>query len=235
MKAIVLLSGGVDSATCLGMAVSKEGASNVAALSVVYGQKHVKELQCATNLAEHYTVKHYVVDISTVMQFSNCSLLKQSTLEIEHKPYADQLKEQGAGIVATYVPFRNGLMLSAAGALAMSIFPGEKVSLYYGAHADDAAGRAYPDCSPEFAFAMHEALHIGSGSLLSLYAPLVEMNKTSVVAAGIALNVPYELTWSCYEGKEKACGKCGTCIDRKNAFKENGLEDPIEYENNNNN
>lgn len=230
MKAVVLLSGGVDSATCLGIAVKQYGAKNVSALSVYYGQKHAKELECAEKIANHYGVKRYEVDLSATMKFSDCPLLASSKEEIAHESYADQIKHNGEGTVATYVPFRNGLMLSAAGALALSIYPNEKVSLFYGAHADDAAGRAYPDCTSEFSKAMEDALYEGSGHLLTLTAPLINLNKAGVVKWGTSIGVPYQYTWSCYEGKDKHCGTCGTCIDRHNAFIENGIEDPTEYE-----
>lgn len=102
--------------------------------------------------------------------------------------------------------------------------------MFYGAHADDAAGEAYADCSPEFADAMDKAINIGTYGKIHINRPLIHMNKATVVKTGLELNVPYELTWSCYHGGEKACGKCGTCIDRKHAFEANGVEDPIEYE-----
>lgn len=230
MKAIVLNSGGVDSTTCVGIAIEKYGAENVSTLSCYYGQKHSKELECARKVAEYYGVKHYEVDLSPVMKFSNCPLLKDSTKKIEHKSYVDQIKENGEGMVETYVPFRNGLLLSAVAALAMSIYPEEEVSVYYGAHADDAAGRAYADCSVEFAQAMNKAIQLGTYDKVSICAPLINWNKSRVVKEGLRLNVPYQLTWSCYEGGEKACGTCGTCIDRLKAFRDNGVEDPIEYE-----
>ena len=144
--------------------------------------------------------------------------------------YADQIKQNGEGRVGTYVPFRNGLLLSIATAFADSLFPGEEVEVFYGAHADDAAGEAYADCSPEFADAMDKAINIGTYGKIHINRPLIHMNKAGVVKAGLDLGVPYELTWSCYHGGEKACGKCGTCIDRKHAFEVNGVEDPIEYE-----
>jgi 7-cyano-7-deazaguanine synthase len=225
-KAVVLLSGGVDSATCLGIAVLRHGAENVSALSVSYGQKHIKERECAKKLAQHYGVKLYEVDLSSTMQYSNCPLLAKSTEEMPHESYAEQIKQNGEGTVKTYVPFRNGLMLSSAAALALSIYPDEVVELYYGAHADDAAGRAYPDCTEEFATAMDEALYEGSGHLLSIRAPLIDFNKAQVVAKGLAIGVPYQYTWSCYEGGDKPCGVCGTCIDRAAAFAANGIEDP---------
>ena len=231
-KAVVLNSGGVDSTTCVGLAVEKYGKDNVSTLSVFYGQKHNKELECAKKIAAHYEVAHYEVDLSAVMQFSNCPLLSQSTEAIRHESYAEQIAKDGEGMVRTYVPFRNGLLLSSVTALAVSLYPDDEVEVYYGAHADDAAGRAYADCSPEFADAMNKAINIGTYEKVTLAAPLINMNKGEVVKTGLAIGVPYHLTTSCYEGREKACGTCGTCIDRINAFKVNGIEDPIEYENN---
>ena len=130
------------------------------------------------------------------------------------------------GVVQTYVPFRNGLMLSAAASVAMGIYPGEDVLLYIGAHADDAAGDAYPDCSEAFVDAMCKAIEIGSYGKASIAAPLVNMTKKDVVRNGLELSVPYHLTWSCYEGGDEPCGKCGTCIDRAKAFEANGVSDP---------
>ena len=232
-KALVLNSGGVDSTTCVGLAVQKYGKENVITASLYYGQKHDKELQCARKIAEYYGVGHIEEDISNVMKYAKdvCTLMKGGN-EIEHKSYAEQIAENGEGRVATYVPFRNGLLLSIATAYADSLFPGEEVEVYYGAHADDAAGEAYADCSPEFAKAMDEAISIGTYGKIHINRPLINMNKAGVVKTGLEIGVPYELTWSCYEGGKKACGTCGTCIDRINAFKLNGVQDPIEYEDN---
>lgn len=226
MKALVLSSGGVDSTTCISIAVDKLGKENVSTVSVFYGQKHSKELECAEKIAEHYGLKHYVLDLSGILKYSNCSLLSHSTEEIKHKSYAEQIAEDGEGMVSTYVPFRNGLMLSAVAALAVSIYPDDEVEIYLGAHADDAAGEAYADCSEAFTSTMAKAISIGTYSKVSVAAPLVRMNKAEVVKTGLKLNTPYNLTWSCYEGGEKPCGTCGTCIDRANAFKANGVEDP---------
>lgn len=228
-KAVVLSSGGVDSTTCLGLAIEKYGKEHVTTLSVFYGQKHDKELECARQIAEYYDVPHYEVDLSTVMQFSDCALLTNSNQEVAKGSYASQIANQKNNMVNTYVPFRNGLLLSSVTALALSIYPDDDVEVYYGAHADDSAGAAYADCSPEFTNAMNEAIRLGSYGKVTINAPLINMNKAQVVKTGLNLNVPYELTWSCYEGQEKACGTCGTCIDRLNAFKENNVEDPIEY------
>lgn len=230
MKALVLSSGGLDSTTCIGIAVDKYGNENVSSISIFYGQRHDKELECAKKIADYYKINHYELDLSKIFEYSNCSLLKQSTEEIPEKSYEEQIKENGEGRVSTYVPFRNGLMLSTATSIADSLYPNEEVEIFYGAHADDACGNAYADCSEEFAEAMNKAINIGTYKKISVCRPLINMNKAEVVKIGLGLNVPYNLTWSCYEGKEKQCGKCGTCIDRKKAFKLNGVEDPVEYE-----
>lgn len=225
-KALVLSSGGVDSTTCVGIAVKAVGSENVSTVSVFYGQKHNKELECADKVAEFYNVKHYVLDLSNVLQYSNCSLMKNSTEEIPMMSYAEQIEKNGEGKVSTYVPFRNGLMLSAVAALAQSIYPDDDVDIYLGAHADDAAGRAYADCSEEFTSAMNTAIVIGTYGKVRVVAPLVNLNKAGVVKLGLSIGVPYKYTWSCYAGGDKPCGHCGTCIDRAKAFEENRISDP---------
>lgn len=139
-KAMVLFSGGIDSTTCLALAIEKYGKENVIPLSVFYGQKHEKEIEAAS--------------------------------------------------------------------LALSL---DCQVIYYGAHMDDAAGNAYPDCS---------------GKALRIEAPFINPNKAQIVARGLELKAPYQFTWSCYEGKERPCGVCGTCIDRRKAFEANGIKDP---------
>lgn len=229
-KALVLSSGGVDSTTCVGLAVNKFGKENVSTVSVFYGQKHSKELECANKIAEYYGVKHYQLDLSGILQYSNCSLLSHSTEEIELGSYEEQSNRAQNGMVSTYVPFRNGLMLSSVASLAMSIYPEDTTYIYLGAHADDAAGNAYADTSKAFTDAMYTAIKEGTYNQVLVAAPLVDMNKAGVVKTGLELGVPYHLTWSCYNGQEKACGKCGTCIDRLEAFKSNQVNDPIEYD-----
>lgn len=224
MKALVLTSGGVDSTTALGLAIQKYGKENVIALSISYGQKHDKEIQAAIAVSEYYGVEQLFLDLEKIFQYSNCSLLKQSTEEIPELSYAEQLKNtHGETPVSTYVPFRNGLFLSSAASIALS----KNCSvIYYGAHSDDAAGFAYPDCSPVFNNAMNEAIWEGSGHQLQIEAPFINLTKADVVRIGLDLGVPYELTWSCYEGGNKPCGKCGTCIDRAAAFQANHTTDP---------
>lgn len=223
MKALVLFSGGLDSTTCLALAIEKYGADAVLALSVSYGQKHTKEIEAARAVAKHYGVKLQTLDLAEIFADSDCSLLKGSTQEVPKESYAEQLAETDGKPVSTYVPFRNGLFLSSAASIALS--HGCEV-IYYGAHADDAAGNAYPDCSQEFNDAINTAIYLGSGKQLRVEAPFVGKTKADVVAEGLRLHAPYELTWSCYEGGEKPCGLCGTCRDRAAAFAANGVKDP---------
>ena len=227
MKALVLLSGGHVSSVCLGLAVKEYGAGEVLALSVFYGQKHDKELKAAEDIASYYGVRRLTLDLGEIFKDSDCTLLTGSEEEIPHEEYAKQLEKTGGAPVSTYVPFRNGLFLSSAASVALA--NGCEV-IYYGAHADDAAGNAYPDTSVEFNRAMSEAIYLGSGNALRIVAPFIDKSKSDVVAEGLRAGVPFELTWSCYEGHDKACGVCGTCRDRRRAFADNGLTDPIEYE-----
>ena len=223
MKALVLFSGGLDSSTCLALAVQKYGAENVIALSIYYGQKHNKEIQAAEKLVKHYGVAWKTLDLAPIFADSDCSLLKGSTAEIPKESYAEQLQETDGRPVSTYVPFRNGLFLSSAASFALSNGCGV---IYYGAHADDAAGNAYPDCSQDFNDAINRAIWLGSGKQLTVEAPFVGRTKADVVAEGLRLHAPYHLTWSCYEGGERPCGLCGTCRDRAAAFAANGIADP---------
>ena len=224
-KALVLSSGGIDSTTCLALAVSELGAENVAAVTIYYGQKHRVELHAAHAVAEHYGIRQYEFDLSQILRFSNCALLDGSTQDISHSSYGEQVAENGCK-VATYVPFRNGLMLSAAASLAQSIYENDDCDLYLGAHADDAAGNAYADCSVPFLEHIGQAISIGTYEHVRLVAPFARLNKAAVVARGLELAAPYQLTWSCYEGGERPCGECATCRDRAAAFAANGVADP---------
>ncbi len=227
MKAMVLFSGGLDSSVCLARAVRLFGAGQVLALSVRYGQKHKKELEAARRIAAYYKVPLISLDMGEIFRGSECTLLEDAAGEVPAGEYSDQLKETDGAPVSTYVPFRNGLFLSAAAAEALSRGCD---TILYGAHADDAAGSAYPDTSPEFNRAISEAISLGSGGKVRVEAPFIHASKAQVVAAGLEEGVPFEWTWSCYQGREKACGVCGTCRDRRKAFRLNGLRDPIEYE-----
>lgn len=223
MNALVLTSGGIDSTTCLAIAVAKYGREHVIALSISYGQKHEKEIEAAKAVVSYYGVEHLHMDLSEMFAYSDCSLLSHSNKEIPLESYAEQLKKTDGKPVSTYVPFRNGLFLSSAASIALSM---DCEVIYYGAHGDDAAGNAYPDCSDAFVKAMNEAIYEGSGHQLHIEVPFVNKTKAEVVKTGFDLNAPYHLTWSCYSGGEKPCGVCGTCIDRAKAFALNGVKDP---------
>lgn len=119
-------------------------------------------------------------------------------------------------------------MLSAAAGFAGSIFEDDSVDIYIGAHADDAAGNAYADCRADFIRTLDEAISIGTYGKIHIVAPFVDQTKADIVKAGLELDTPYELTWSCYEGGERPCGQCATCLDRAKAFKLNGVADPAE-------
>ena len=142
MKVLVLSSGGIDSSTCLGLAVNKYGNENVVALSIYYGQKHYKEMEASDAVAKYYNVEHIKLDLSKMFEYSDCSLLAHSNKEIPKESYAEQINKTEGSPVTTYVPFRNGLFIASAASIAISKGCSK---IYYGAHADDSAGNAYPD------------------------------------------------------------------------------------------
>lgn len=223
-KALVLFSGGIDSTTLLAMAVERYGANNVYALSIFYGQKHDRELEAAKQVARYYGVEQRFLDLAPIFAESDSSLLAGSTEDIPHDTYAAQLATEDDATVSTYVPFRNGLFLASAASLALSL---DCSVVCYGAHADDWAGCAYPDCSPAFVDAMASSIDQGTGGQLQLVAPFVQWSKARIVEEGLKRDVPYHLTWSCYEGADEPCGTCATCLDRQRAFELNGTIDPL--------
>ena len=226
MKALVLASGGIDSTTCLGIAVKKLGAENVSALSIFYGQRHARELKAAIDVANYYGVTRYELDAAEIFKNSNSALLDTSTESLEKGSYSAQQKKNNSPRIATYVPFRNGLMISIAASFADSLYENDSVELYIGVHSDDAAGDAYADCSAKFIASMSAAVRIGTYEKIKLIAPFLCQTKADVVKVGLELGVPYHLTWSCYERGDIPCGKCATCLDRAKAFELNGVRDP---------
>lgn len=226
MQAIVLLSGGMDSATCLAKMVHEYGANEVLAVGFKYGQKHEQNHEYARKIADYFKVDMVDLTVDPQAFKGSTSALLDDNKKIKHETYKKILQESKSGVADTYVPFRNGLMLSQVAALAYS--QGAKY-IVYGAHKDDYAGNAYPDCSPEFYEAMNQAIFIGTNHKVKVIAPLIHKNKAGVVALGNKLGVPFEYTRTCYEGKDVSCGKCATCLDRIEAFKKNGLVDPIPY------
>ena len=158
----------------MALAIERFGKDNVVPLSIQYGQKHSKELEAAIAILEYYNMKGKTMDVTKLFAFSNCSLLVQSSEDIPQGSYKEQQDAEGKGTVSTYVPFRNGLFLSAAASLALSLDCGY---IYYGAHSDDAAGNAYPDCTEQFYKSMGDAIFEGSGKECSLEAPLLTPTK----------------------------------------------------------
>lgn len=223
-RAIVLLSGGADSSTCLAMALEEYGANNVKALTLFYGQKHAVEIQAAKDVAKYYGVMHEVIQLPDIFKGAGSTLMDadKANPEVTYEELANSY-----GVSPTYVPFRNGNLISVA--TAMALRDGAE-AIYYGAHSEDAKNWAYPDCTPEFNGAMANAVYIGTYFKVRLVTPLQWLNKASVVQTAHNFDVPMHLTHSCYNGKRPACGKCPTCIGRIEAFKSVGLIDPIEYE-----
>jgi 7-cyano-7-deazaguanine synthase len=221
VKALVLLSGGLDSTTCAAIAIRDHGFGNVHGVSFVYGQKHDKEVWAAKAVADYFRMPHKTIQIPNVFTGSGSTLIDADKPNPKGS-YAD-LPE---GISPTYVPFRNGILTSYAAAVALTQ---ECDLVYFGAHSEDAANWAYPDCTPEFIGAMAAAIYVGTYHKVRLITPLQWMDKTDVVQVGLYLNAPYNLTWSCYNGRELACGVCPTCISRREAFTYWGSKDPITY------
>ncbi len=215
---IVLLSGGLDSATVLGIADHEM--ERVSALTFVYGQKADKEVECAKRLAEHYGVEEHIVLSIPLADVTRSSLLKGG----EEIPF-----EESEVIPSTYVPARNIILLSYALSYAEAI---DADSIYIGANAVDFSG--YPDCRPEFYEAFQKVVNEGTrkcveGDSINIRVPLQNMSKKEIIKKADELEVPLELTWSCYRDGNKACGKCDSCRLRLKGFKKAGLQDPIEY------
>ncbi|MGI5910981.1 MAG: 7-cyano-7-deazaguanine synthase QueC [Syntrophomonadaceae bacterium] len=223
-KALVLLSGGLDSTTCLALAVNSLGADNVITLSLLYGQKHQCEVKAAQNISAYFGCKHILLEFPNIFTGYGSTLIDP---ERQHPEISYQEISNSFEVSPTYVPFRNGNLLSAATALAL----GEKADcIYYGAHAEDSQGFAYPDCTPEFNGAMANAIYIGTYHKVRLLTPLQWLSKKEVVELAQKMNSPIHMTYSCYTGREQHCGKCPTCISRIAAFKKAGFKDPVEYE-----
>lgn len=220
MRAVVLLSGGLDSTTVLAKALD-EGCE-VVALSFRYGQRHSRELDSAKAVAEHYGTRHVVVDIDLSMF--------RSALTDPDIDVPEGREKIGSDIPDTYVPARNIIMLSVAAGLCESL---DADRIYIGANVVDYSG--YPDCRPQFFEAFRKMLSVGTkagteGRPIRIETPILSKSKAEIVKLGKDLGAPLHLTWSCYEGGEKACGRCDSCILRLRGFEEAGFRDEIEYE-----
>lgn len=223
--AVVLLSGGLDSSTALAIAIERGFSPH--AISFRYGQRHQRELEAATAIAQHYGVTdHRTADID--LRLFGGSALTSDELAVPHER---SLAEMGHGIPVTYVPGRNLIFLSLATAFAEVIGADD---IFLGINALDYSG--YPDCRPEFLEAFQTTANLATkagtedGRTLRYHAPLIQLTKADIVREGTRLSVPWELTWSCYEGRELACGQCDSCLLRLKGFAEAGLTDPLRYE-----
>ena len=218
MKAVCLLSGGMDSSTLAYLA--KHDGYDVLALHLTYGQRtESKERECARLIASHLNALEFLdIDLSYLIKVGSSSLTDPS---IPVKPF-----QEGSGIPNTYVPFRNANLLSVATSFAESRGAD---AIYIGVQATDYSG--YPDCRPEFIEAFQRVITLGTkpDSGITLKTPFVKKNKAEILKIGIELGVPYEDTWSCYREEKAACGECGSCHFRLEAFRTIGIEDPIPY------
>lgn len=281
-KAFVLLSGGLDSTTALYLATYQFcpqdlahgygdpsilhewlkasgsqmdgcGVDWVEAISIDYGQRHLKETEYAKRTCERLGINHTILPLRQLLEGPGV-MLTDTSVKVPDIAYSD-IK----GVSPTFVPFRNGLMLSAITAHAQKyvntqIEERTEVSLqesdfqveenpkgywtakardlcgiYFGAHADDAVNWAYPDCTPEFIGAMANAIYVGTYNTIRLFAPFASLSKGQIVEWGTKIGVPYENTWSCYKGEEFHCGVCPTCRSRKDAFRDARVLDPTTY------
>lgn len=295
-KAFVLLSGGMDSTTCLYKAIrdfapkrfSSEDVATyiwayhhpaevnpnailvqfdwVEAVSIDYGQRHQKEIEYAKRTCDGLGIEHTILDVGNLLSGKSVMLSRESVGNVE-VPNLDY--EDIKGVSPTYVPFRNGLLLSAITAhtqkwvnkmiasaeeeynypepVGVDNFLPESIAkhdasreralreskdiagIYFGAHSEDAANWAYPDCTPEFIGSMANAIYIGSYQTIRLYTPLQWLMKDEIVTLGTKLGVDFASTWSCYKGEEKHCGLCPTCRSRRAAFIRAGVSDPTVY------
>ncbi len=216
-RSYVLLSGGIDSSTALALACRLGG---VTAISVHYGQLHSVEISHAVTIAKHFGAEHRVINLQGAIGKGG---LSDSNLVVPNASYEELPK----GVSPTYVPFRNGLMLSMLTSLAAADKEAEYV--YYGAHAEDAENDAYPDCSVPFIVAMNTAISIGTYGKLALRAPFMDLKKYQIIHQGEVLGVPWSETWSCYKGEIIHCGTCPTCLARIEAFQIAHVKDPTAY------
>ena len=223
MKAVILLSGGLDSSTVLYQALAD--GCECCAISFDYQQRHRKELNSAREVAKKAGVVEHQVIKFDLRQWGG-SALTDNSIDL---PQERSLEEMSQNIPVTYVPARNTIFLSFAVSYAETI-AAERI--YIGVNALDYSG--YPDCRPDYIQAMQSVFRLGTkqgreGNPINIITPLIDLKKTEIIQLGNKLGVPWDLTWSCYSGGDVACGVCDSCRLRLAAFAELGLTDPVEY------
>lgn len=214
-KVVVIYSGGMDSFTVLNRAI-RDG-HEVHALSFNYGQRHVKELDVAAKVTSELGISHKVVDIRAINELLVSSLTSADSAIPEGHYQEDSMK-------STVVPNRNMILLSLAIGYAVSL---EANAVYYGAHSGDHA--IYPDCRPEFVKRMNDVSLIANYEPVAIEVPYLDNDKAQILADGLAMGLDYSQTWTCYNGRHLACGKCGACVERLEAFAANQTRDPLSY------
>ena len=215
-KAVVIYSGGMDSYTVLHLAL-KQG-YEVHAVSFNYGQRHSKELDVAVKACADLGISHKLVDITAINQLLQGSPLTSADIDIPTGEYEED------NMKSTVVPNRNMILLSLAIGYAVSI---GSTDVFYGAHSGD--HDIYPDCRPEFVDAMNVVSAIANYDDVQIISPFLHQSKLAILEAGLSMGLDYAQTWTCYLGQEKACGKCGSCVERLEAFAKAGLTDPVPY------
>jgi 7-cyano-7-deazaguanine synthase len=225
-KAVVLLSGGMDSCVSTAMAREKHGAGNIALLHAGYGQRtQRRERRAFEEIADFYSVRERLVVQLDHFRAIGGSALTDEKIAVPENEFGAP-SPGGSAIPVTYVPFRNAHFLSVAVSWAEVIGAG---AIYIGAVAEDSSG--YPDCRPEYYRVFQELIRAGTKpeTQIEIATPVIQMKKSEIIRRGLALGAPLHLTWSCYQGEEMACGACDSCLLRLRAFAEAGATDPSPY------
>lgn len=213
----VLHSGGMDSTAALTLAQKQEDAREVIAVGINYGQRHLKELEHASLIHQELGIKSITLDLTGYGKSVTSALT--SDIEIPNGDYSEENMD------VTVVPGRNAVMLSAVAGMAASQSGEEPATIITAVHSGD--HYIYRDCRPEFITPMDEALQAACG--VRIWTPFIDKSKADIASIGTEIDAPLSLTWSCYKGEDIHCGVCGTCIERKEAFADTGLDDPTEY------
>ena len=216
----VLHSGGIDSSVCLAIAKRDYPDHTIHSVTMLYGQRHDKESEAAESISHWAGAVH--INWALFGTLPQNGMLTDPTQEIPDVSY-DDLPH---GISPTYVPYRNGTLLSVLAAIAQS---NNGRAIYFGAHSEDAANWAYPDCTPEFIGAQANAIFIGTYQQVRLHTPLMWMKKHEIITLGFLEGVPLQDTWSCYKGEEFQCGICPTCRSRRDGFRDANITDYTVY------
>jgi len=225
-KAVVLLSGGMDSCVCAATARERHGVENVALLHASYGQRtEAREAKAFRDIADFYGVKKRLMVRLEYFRAIGGSALTDPNIAVPENELGTPAPN-GSAIPVTYVPFRNAHFLSLAVSWAEAIGAG---AIYIGAVAEDSSG--YPDCRPEYYKVFQELIRVGTRpeTEIEIVTPVIAMKKSEIICRGSELGAPLHLTWSCYQNADEACGVCDSCLLRLRAFEEAGLTDPIPY------